>query len=90
MSYPRKPMKKILLSIAMLISTLLYTTNAMAASGKIEQDSGPYHVIMNTDPEKLTINQAENMTLLIQNKATGQPVTGAKVMMMQSWTTSGR
>jgi len=56
----------------------------MAASGRLEQDAGPYHVIMQTNPENLMVNQAGTMTMIIKNKATGQPVTGAKVMMMPS------
>ena len=84
MNYPRKPMKKILLSLSLLLLTLVFATNALAASGKLEQDSGPYHVIIQTNPEKLMANQAGTMTLIIKNKATGQPVTGAKVMMSKS------
>jgi len=39
---------------------------------------------MQTSPENLTVNQAVTMTMIVQNKATGQPVTGAKVLMMPS------
>lgn len=88
MNYPRKSMKKILLSLSLLVLTLLFATNTLAASDKIEQDAGPYHVIMQTNPENLTANQSGTMTMIIQNKATGQPVTGAKVMMMQSTMTN--
>jgi len=84
MNYPRKSMKKILLSLSLLVVTLVFATNTLAASGKIEQDAGPYHVIMQTSPENLMVNQAVTMTMVVQNKATGQPVTGAKVMMMPS------
>lgn len=84
MNYPRKPMKKILLSLSLLLLTLVFATNTLAASGKLEQDAGPYHVIIQTNPEKLMANQAGTMTLIIKNKATGQPVTGAKVMMSKS------
>ena len=84
MNYQPKSMKKILLSLSLLVVTLLFATNTLAASGKIEQDAGPYHVIMQTNPESLMANQAGTMTMIIQDKATGQPVTGAKVMMMQS------
>ena len=93
MNYPRKSMKKILLSISLLVLTLLFATNTLAntpaSSSKIEQDAGPYHVIMQTNPENLMANQAGTMTMIIQNKATGQPVTGAKVMMLQSTMKSG-
>ena len=88
MNYPRKSMKKILLSLSLLVLTLLFATNTLAASGKIEQDAGPYHVIMQTNPENLMANQAGTMTMIIKNKATGQPVTGAKVMMMPSTMTN--
>ena len=84
MNYPRKSMKKILLSLSLLVVTLVFATNTLAGSGKIEQDAGPYHVIMQTSPENLMVNQAVSMTMVVQNKATGQPVTGAKVMMMPS------
>ncbi|KJR46247.1 hypothetical protein UF75_3396 [Desulfosporosinus sp. I2] len=84
MNYLRRPMKKILLSLSLLILTLLFASNTLAASGKLEQDAGPYHVIMQTNPENLMANQAGTMTMIIKNKATGQPVTGAKVIMMQS------
>lgn len=80
----RKPMKKILLSLSLLLLTLAFATNTMAASGGLEQDAGPYHVTMQTNPENLMVNQAGTMTMIIKNKATGQPVTGAKVMMMPS------
>ena len=93
MNYPRKPMKKIFLSLSLLGLTLLFATNTLAntpaSSSKIEQDAGPYHVIMQTSPESLMANEAGTMTMIIQNKATGQPVTGAKVMMMKSTMKSG-
>lgn len=81
MNYLRKPIKKILLSLFLLLLTLSLATNALAASGQIEQDAGPYHVIMQTNPENLIANQPGTMTIIIKNKATGQPVTGAKVSM---------
>ena len=84
MNYLRRPVKKILLSLSLLLLTLLFASNTLAASGKLEQDAGPYHVIMQTNPENLMANQAGTMTMIIKNKATGQPVTGAKVIMMQS------
>jgi hypothetical protein len=84
MNNTRKPMKKILLSLSLLLLTLAFAANTMAASGGLEQDAGPYHVTMQTNPENLIVNQAGTMTMIIKNKATGQPVTGAKVMMMPS------
>ena len=84
MNDPRKSMKKSLLSLSLLVLTLVFATNTLADAGKIEQDAGPYHVIMQTSPENLTVNQAVTMTMIVQNKATGQPVTGAKVLMMPS------
>lgn len=77
-------MKKILLSLSLILLTFLFATNALAASAGLEQDTGPYHVTMQTNPENLMANQAGTMTMIITNKATGQPVTGAKVMMMPS------
>ena len=84
MKYLRKPMKKIFLSLSLLVLTLLFATNTLAATGKLEQDAGPYHVIMQTNPENLMANQAGTMTMIITDKTTGQPVTGAKVMMSKS------
>ena len=83
MSFSRKPVKKILLSLSLLLLTLMFATNTLAASGGIEQDAGPYQVIMQLNPENMMANQAGTMTLIIKNKATGQPVTGAKVIMQQ-------
>ena len=80
----RKPMKEILLSLSLLLLTLVFATNTMAASGGLEQDAGPYHVIMQTNPENLMANQTGTMTMIIKDKMTGQPVTGAKVMMSKS------
>jgi len=84
MNYPRKPIIKIFLPLTLLLLTFLFATNTLASSGKLEQDAGPYHVIMQTNPENLMANQAGTMTIIINNKATGQPVTGAKVMMSKS------
>lgn len=84
MYFSRKPIKKILLTLSLFLLTLVFATNTLAASGGLEQDAGPYHVTMQTNPENLMVNQAGTMTMTIINKATGQPVTGAKVMMMQS------
>ena len=84
MNNPKKPMKKILLSLSLLILTFVLATNTFAASGKMEQDAGPYHVIMQTNPENLMANQTGTMTMMIKDKMTGQPVTGAKVMMGKS------
>jgi len=93
MNCPKKSLKKILISLSLLVLTLSFATNALASepasSSKIEQDTGAYHVIMQTNPESLMANQAGTMTMIIQNKATGQPVTGAKVMMMTSTMKSG-
>ena len=93
MNYPKKSMKKILLSLSLLVLTLSFATNTLAStpasSSKVEQDAGPYHMIMQTNPENLMANQAGTLTMVIQNKATGQPLTGAKVMMMKSTMKSG-
>lgn len=84
MNNPKKPMKKILMSLSLLILTFVFATNTLAASGKMEQDAGPYHVIMQTNPENLMANQTGTMTMIIKDKMTGQPITGAKVMMGKS------
>ena len=84
MNFRTKPMKEIFFPLFLLTLTVLFATNTLASSGEIEQDAGPYHVIMQTSPENLTVNQAVTMTMIIQNKATGQPVTDAKVNMLQS------
>ncbi|EGW39626.1 hypothetical protein [Desulfosporosinus sp. OT] len=84
MNYLTKPMKKILFSLSLLLLTLLFATNTLATSGELEQDAGPYHVTMQTNPENLMVNQAGTMTIILKDKATGQPVTGAKVMMSKS------
>ncbi|KLU64476.1 hypothetical protein DEAC_c36780 [Desulfosporosinus acididurans] len=81
MSYPRKPILKILLTLSsLLLLTLMFATNAFAAS-QLEQDAGPYHVIMQMNPENPMVNQSGTMTIIVKNKTTGQPVTGAKVTM---------
>lgn len=36
---------------------------------------------MQTNPETLMVNQAATFTVMVKDKATGKPVTGAKVMM---------
>ena len=77
-------MKKVLLSLSLLLLTLVFATNTLGASGGLEQDAGAYHVIMQTNPENLMANQTGTMTMIVKNKATGQPVTDAKVMMLQS------
>lgn len=84
MNNPRKSMKKVLLSLSLLLLTLVFATNTLGASGGLEQDAGAYHVIMQTNPENLMANQTGTMTMIVKNKATGQPVTDAKVMMLQS------
>jgi len=85
MNYPKKSMKKILISLSILVLTLPFATNVLAnepaSSSKVEQDAGPYHLILQTNPENLMSKEAGTMTMIIQDKATGQPVTGAKVMM---------
>lgn len=90
MNYPRKSMKKSLLSVSLFVLTLVFATNTLASSSVIalEQDAGPYHVIMHTDPENPMANQAVTMTMIIKNKATGQLVTGAKAMMLPSTMTN--
>ncbi|MDR3598902.1 MAG: hypothetical protein P4L49_00195 [Desulfosporosinus sp.] len=80
----RKPIKKILLSLSLLLLTLVFASNTIAATGGLEQDSGPYHVIMQTNPESLMANQTATFTVIVKDKATGKPITRAKVMMSPS------
>lgn len=80
MNYPRKPITRILLTLSFLLLTFIFATNTFAAP-QLEQDAGPYHVIMQMNPENPTANQSGTMTIIVKNKATGQPVTGAKVTM---------
>lgn len=41
MNLLRKPMKKILLFLSLLVLTLMFATNTLAASAGLEQDAGP-------------------------------------------------
>jgi len=84
MNYPRKPMKKILLPLSLLLLTFVFATNTLATSVGLEQDAGPYHVIMQTNPENLIANQAATFNIIVKDKATGKPVTNAKVIMSPS------
>ncbi|MDQ7093492.1 hypothetical protein REC12_07815 [Desulfosporosinus sp. PR] len=81
MNVLRKPIKKTFLSLSLLLLMLIVTGNALAASGGLDQDAGPYHVALQTNPETLVANQPATFTLTIKDKATGKPITGAKVMM---------
>ncbi|WP_088226016.1 hypothetical protein [Desulfosporosinus sp. FKB] len=80
MIHSRKPLMKILLTLSFLLLTLMFAANAYAAA-QLEQDAGPYHVILQMNPETPTVNQSGTMTIIVKNKATGQPVTEAKVTM---------
>jgi hypothetical protein len=81
MNVSRKQIKKILFSLSLLILTFVFSTNTLAASGGLEQDAGTYHVLMQTNPETLVANQPATFTVVVTDKTTGKPVTGAKVMM---------
>ncbi|MGC7873432.1 hypothetical protein ACPUYX_18160 [Desulfosporosinus sp. SYSU MS00001] len=76
----RKPLMKILLTLSLLLLTPMFAANTYAAT-QLEQDAGPYHVILQMNPETPMVNQSGTMTIIVKNKATGQPVTGAKVTM---------
>jgi len=39
MNYLTKPMKKIFLTLSLLLLTLLFATNTLASSGELEQDA---------------------------------------------------
>lgn len=85
----KKSMKKVLLSLSLIVLSLMFAGNALAASGGLEQDAGPYHVILQTNPETVAANQQAAFTVTITDKATGKPVTGAKVMMDSPTMSSG-
>ena len=74
-------MKKGLLSLSLIALSLMFAGNALAASSGFEQDAGPYQVILQTKPETVVADQQATFTVTITDKATGKPVTGAKVMM---------
>lgn len=84
MYFARQPVKKILLTLSLVIFTLMLATNALATSGAggLEQDAGPYHVIMQTNPETLTVNQDATFTVIVEDETTGKIISGAKVMML--------
>jgi hypothetical protein len=86
MNYPKKPIKTIIISLSLLLVTFLFATNTLVAAEttNLEQDAGPYHVILENKPENLIANEAETIIIIVKNKATGQAVVGAKVIMKES------
>ena len=57
---PGKPIKRILFSLALLFFTFSFVANILASGGhegtKQEQDAGPYHVILDTQPQPIAAN----------------------------------
>lgn len=85
MNYSSKPIKKVFFSVALLLVTLLFATNTFAlasseAGGKQEQDAGPYHVILETQPDPIAANEAVTIKITVTNKDNGKAVTGAKII----------
>ena len=77
--------KKTIIFLFLSLFTILLAANPLLASGGTNgQDAGPYHVTLETKPESLMANQPATISVIVTNKATGQPVTGAKVSMPQS------
>ena len=77
----KKSLKRVLLFLSLIVLSLMFAGNALAASKGLEQDADPYHVILQTNPETVVADQQATFTVTITDKATGKPVTGAKVMM---------
>jgi len=85
MNYSSKPIKKVFFSIALLLITLLFASNNLALASeaegtKQEQDAGPYHVFLETQPGTIAANEAATITMIVTNKADGKAVTGAKII----------
>lgn len=81
-SYKMRLFKSLaLLPLVLSFFVLLFNAMPAMAAGNIEQDAGPYHVIVQTQPENPVANQAMTMSITVENKATGQPVTNAMVNM---------
>ncbi|MFZ3100682.1 MAG: hypothetical protein WA131_12640 [Desulfitobacteriaceae bacterium] len=79
--------KKAISFLALSLFTLLLTANPLLAKGGANeqaQDAGPYHVILQTTPEVLMVNQPATFNVIVNDKSTGKPVTGAKVIMEKS------
>jgi hypothetical protein len=83
MNYPKRPIKTIIFSLSLLFLTLMFSANTLLAAetANLEKDTGPYHVILETKPENLISNETAKITIIIKNKATGEAIVGAKVIM---------
>ncbi|MGE5417818.1 MAG: FixH family protein [Acidobacteriota bacterium] len=72
--------KKIILAI-MLITSLLATSAFALAAEENAKTAGPYHIVLTTQPEMLMSNKPTTISVILTDKLTGKPVTGAKVQM---------
>ncbi|MGE5454890.1 MAG: hypothetical protein ACM3O9_06805, partial [Methylocystaceae bacterium] len=87
MNDPRKTATTIFSILTLLLITLLFTSPSVWATGAakgIEREAGPYHVIMETDPEHIIADEPATIQITLENEAAGHPVVGAKVVMSQS------
>ena len=79
----RKPSKRILFSLALLLFTFSFATNILASGGhegKQEQDTGPYNVILETEPETIVANEAATIKITVTKMADGEAVIGAEII----------
>lgn len=65
--------------ILTLFSIFLLATPSLANSEHHEQNAGPYQVTIQISPEKPVANQPVILSVIVKNKATGEPVTNANV-----------
>ena len=79
--------KKTIIFVVLSLFTLLLAANPLLATGGANeqaQDAGPYHVILETTPEVLIANQPATISVIVKDKSTEKPITGAKVIMEKS------
>ncbi len=79
--------KKTISFLALSLFTLLLAASPLLATGEaneLAQDAGPYHVILETHPEVLIANQPATISVIVKDKSTEKPITGAKVIMENS------
>lgn len=81
-----KPILKVLFPATILLLTLMFAANTLAlasseaAETKPEQDTGPYHVILETQTEPIVANVPTTIELIVTNKADGKAVISAKII----------
>lgn len=79
--------KKTIIYVILSLFTLLLGASPLLATGAANeqaQEAGPYHVILETKPEVLIANQPATFNVIVKDKATEKPITGAKVIMEKS------